>query len=216
MSISFSKNFTLLRKKNNITQEKMAEHCGVSRAAVAKWETGNSNPDLNMVDSIAEFFGVTVDELLHGKIEDSGVGLDSDSVAVLSDKLDEMKNEILIEIRKRDNNTDAYILYSQYANSSVGNGSLDEKVPVEAYTYWGSEEASKGNYTEALEYYEEAVIRGDINSVFIVMKIYEDIIDMYVHEDRIGDILETRLIQAKKMQQYGKIVEAVLSRKQVL
>lgn len=96
------------------------------------------------------------------------------------------------------------------------NVSLDEEIPVEAYTYWGSEEASKGNYTEALEYYEEAVIRGDINSAFIVMKIYEDIIDMYAYEDRLGDILETRLIQAKKMQQYGKIVEAVLSRKQVL
>lgn len=215
MSISFSKNFTVLRKKNNVTQEKMAEQCGVSRAAVAKWENGKSNPDLDMVDSIAKIFNVTVDELLHGKKEDSRVGLDSDSVAVLSDKLNEIKNEILLEIKKRDN-ADAYILYCQYENSSVENVSLDEEVPVEAYTYWGSEEASKGNYTEALEYYEEAVIRGDINSAFIVMKIYEDIIDMYAYEDRFDDILETRLLQAKKMQQYGKIVEAVLSRKQVL
>lgn len=216
MSISFSKNFTVLRKKNNITQEKMAEQCGVSRAAVAKWESGSSNPDLDMVDSIAGFFDITVDELLHGEIEDSGIRLDSDSVAVLSDKLDEMKNEILSEIKKRDNNTDAYILYSQFANSSVENVAFEEKVPIEAYTYWGCEEASKGNYAEALKYYEEAVIRGDINSVFIVMKIYEDIIDMYAYEERLGDILETRLIQAKKMQQYGKIIEAVLCTKQVL
>lgn len=216
MAISFSKNFNALRKKNNVTQEKMAEQCGVSRAAVAKWENGSSKPDLDMIDSIAKFFNVTVDELLHGKMEDSGVESDSDSVAVLSDKLDEMKNEILSVIKKRDNDVDVYILYSQYANSSLENVSFDEKLPVEAYTYWGSEEASKGNYTEALEYYEEAVIRGDINSAFIAMKIYEDIVDMYAYEDRLEDILKTRLVQAKKMQQYGKIIEAILTTKQVL
>lgn len=113
MSISFSKNFNALRKKNNVTQEKMAEQCGVSRAAVAKWENGSSKPDLYMADSIAKFFNVTVDELLHGKKEDSRVGLDSDSVVVLSNKMNEMKNEILLEIKKRDN-ADAYILYCQY------------------------------------------------------------------------------------------------------
>lgn len=216
MTMNFSKNFIALRRKNNITQEKMAEQCGVSRAAIAKWESGSSIPDLYKVDSIAKFFDVTLDELIHGKMEDLGAVLDGDYVAVLSDKLEEIKNELLSEIRKRDNNSDAYTLYSQYANSCLDSASLDEKVPIEAYTYWGSEEASKGNYTEALEYYEEAVIRGDINSAFVVMKIYEDIIDMYAYEDRLGDIMKTRLVQAKKMQQYGKIIEAVLGSKQVL
>lgn len=215
MTMNFSKNFMALRRKNNITQEKMAEQCGVSRAAIAKWESGSSIPDLYKVDSIAKLFDVTLDELIHGKMEDPAV-LDGDCVAVLSDKLEEVKNELLSEIRKRDNNSDAYTLYSQYANSCLDNVSLDDKVPIEAYTYWGSEEAYKGNYTEALEYFEEAIIRGDINSVFIVMKIYEDIVDMYAYEDRSEDILEMRLLQAKKMQQYGKIVEAVLSRKQIL
>lgn len=212
MTMNFSKNFTALRKKNNVTQEKMAEQCGVSRAAIAKWETGSSIPDLYKVDSIANFFGVTVDELIHGKMEDPGAVLYGDCLAILSDKLEEIKNVLLTEIRKRDNNADAYTLYCQYVESSVEQVVHDENIPVEAYAYWGNEEALKGNYTEALEYFEEAVIRGDINSAFTVLKIYEDMIDMYAYDNSLDDILETRLIQAKKMQQYGKIIEAVLKR----
>ena len=39
----------LLRKKNNLTQEELAEKLGVSRQSVSKWEMGNSIPDINTV-----------------------------------------------------------------------------------------------------------------------------------------------------------------------
>lgn len=53
-----------LRKQHNITQEKLAAEMGVSIAAVSKWETGNSMPDIVMLCALADFFGVTTDELL--------------------------------------------------------------------------------------------------------------------------------------------------------
>ena len=53
-----------LRKKNNITQEKLAAEMGVSIAAVSKWENANSIPDIIMLCSLADYFGITTDELL--------------------------------------------------------------------------------------------------------------------------------------------------------
>lgn len=40
--LNFARNFVTLRKKENLTQEQIAERCGVSRQAVTKWETGVS------------------------------------------------------------------------------------------------------------------------------------------------------------------------------
>lgn len=57
-------NILMLRKLQNITQEKLAAEMGVSIAAVSKWETGNSMPDIVMLCALADFFGVTTDELL--------------------------------------------------------------------------------------------------------------------------------------------------------
>jgi len=54
----------MLRKQKNITQEKLAAEMGVSIAAVSKWETGNSMPDIVMLCALADFFHVTTDELL--------------------------------------------------------------------------------------------------------------------------------------------------------
>lgn len=42
MSTNFYRNFSILRKKKGLTQEEIAEDLGVSRSAVAKWESGVS------------------------------------------------------------------------------------------------------------------------------------------------------------------------------
>ncbi|MDO5156464.1 MAG: helix-turn-helix transcriptional regulator [Eubacteriales bacterium] len=60
-------NIATFRKKKNITQEKLAEYCGVSRQAVTKWESGNSEPDVKKLIMLAELFEITLDELVFGK-----------------------------------------------------------------------------------------------------------------------------------------------------
>lgn len=208
MTMNFSRNLVTLRRKNNITQERMAAECGVSRSAVAKWETGTSVPDLYKLENLKNIFKVTVDELLYTRMEDSEHSFDNGSCAIIENKLDEMQEKIIAEIRKRDNNINAYILHCQYMKENDEND-----VPIEAYAYWGSEEALKGNYKEALAYYEEAVIRGDINSIFAVLAIYKEMIDMYVYDHNMFDVFQTYLALASKMQQYGKIMEDVISSK---
>lgn len=53
-----------LRKKQDITQEKLAAYLNVSYQAVSKWENGMALPDVTLIPQIANFFGVTADELL--------------------------------------------------------------------------------------------------------------------------------------------------------
>ncbi len=52
-----------LRKQHQITQEKLAESLNISYQAVSKWENGTALPDITLIPSIANFFGVTTDEL---------------------------------------------------------------------------------------------------------------------------------------------------------
>lgn len=53
-----------LRKARNITQEELAAELGVTAAAVSKWENGYTLPDVLMLCALADYFGVTTDELL--------------------------------------------------------------------------------------------------------------------------------------------------------
>ncbi len=53
-----------LRKKNDLTQEKLADYLGVSYQAVSKWETGVSSPDLALIRPLTKLLHITADELL--------------------------------------------------------------------------------------------------------------------------------------------------------
>ncbi len=61
-----------LRKKKDMTQEKLAEYLDVSFQAVSKWETGAASPDLSLIVPLARLFEVSTDELfgLVDKAED--------------------------------------------------------------------------------------------------------------------------------------------------
>ncbi len=54
----------LLRKKNDVTQDRLAEHLGVTPQAVSRWESGVCYPDMNVLPLIADYFSVSMDELL--------------------------------------------------------------------------------------------------------------------------------------------------------
>lgn len=58
-----------LRKKKKITQEELGKFIGVSTAAVSKWESGNSYPDITFLPLLADFFDVSIDKLLNYKVE---------------------------------------------------------------------------------------------------------------------------------------------------
>lgn len=59
----FKDNLIQLRRLNSMTQEDIAEKVGVSRQAVAKWESGETSPDLEKARLLAGVFGVSLDDL---------------------------------------------------------------------------------------------------------------------------------------------------------
>lgn len=64
MNNNLGTNIKTLRKQLNITQEQLAEALNISSQAVSKWETHISYPDITLLPSIADFFGVSIDFLL--------------------------------------------------------------------------------------------------------------------------------------------------------
>lgn len=63
MQLDLGKNIRQLRRRDSRTQEAVAEALGVTSQAVSRWEAGGSYPDMNLIPSIANYFGVTIDEL---------------------------------------------------------------------------------------------------------------------------------------------------------
>ncbi len=61
--ISLGKYIAERRKHMRLTQEKFADKIGVSKSAIAKWETDGGLPDRDNLKRIAEVVGVSADEL---------------------------------------------------------------------------------------------------------------------------------------------------------
>ena len=78
MNINIGENIKNLRKRRNITQEELAEHLGISFQSVSKWERGDGYPDITMLPDLADFFNISIDELI-GADGDPGGGYFSDS-----------------------------------------------------------------------------------------------------------------------------------------
>ena len=64
MNIYISENIKRLRREKNLTQEALADFIGISFQAVSKWECGDAYPDITLLPVIANYFNVTIDELL--------------------------------------------------------------------------------------------------------------------------------------------------------
>ncbi|MFO7612870.1 MAG: helix-turn-helix domain-containing protein [Clostridia bacterium] len=69
------------RKKSGLSQEDLAQRIGVSRQAVSKWETGDSEPEVGKLLLLSETFGVSLDWLLsrEGISDDKDAAISNDS-----------------------------------------------------------------------------------------------------------------------------------------
>lgn len=74
MSIRINENIKAYRKALGITQSQLAEALGVTVGAVSKWESGLSNPDIELIVELADFFETSVDMLLGYEWRNLGMG----------------------------------------------------------------------------------------------------------------------------------------------
>ncbi len=63
MQLDLGQKIRELRRRDGRTQEALAEAIGVTSQAVSRWEANGGYPDMEMIPSIANYFGVTIDEL---------------------------------------------------------------------------------------------------------------------------------------------------------
>ena len=62
--MQFSEKLTELRRRRGLSQEQLADFLGVTRQSVSKWESGSVMPELGKLIAMADFFGVTLDEVV--------------------------------------------------------------------------------------------------------------------------------------------------------
>lgn len=70
-----SRNLKSLRRKNQYTQEDIAEKINVSRQSVAKWENGESTPDIESCIKLANLYNVKLDDLVNHSEEKTGIAV---------------------------------------------------------------------------------------------------------------------------------------------
>jgi len=89
-----------LRKEKEITQEQFAEILGVSGRTVSRWETGNNMPDISLLVNIAEYFDVSIPEIINGERKSENMNEEVREVAeTLSDYANVEKETIIKDIR---------------------------------------------------------------------------------------------------------------------
>lgn len=103
-----------LRRSKDLTQEEVATHLGISFQAISKWERGEGYPDITMLPILANYYQVTVDELI-GMDEISSAkkldainrlwkenrqaGMHRENVALMRDALKSYPNNALLLIQ---------------------------------------------------------------------------------------------------------------------
>ena len=68
--MKFGDKLIVLRKKNGLSQEELAEKLGVSRQSVSKWESNNTYPETDKIVQICNLFDCSMDDLINDKVTD--------------------------------------------------------------------------------------------------------------------------------------------------
>ena len=128
MKMTIGENIKRLRTLKNITQEQLSVTMNVTCAAVSKWERGESYPDITLLQPLAYYFGVTLDELMGFDQEKVKAEID-DVIALYKKNLDDSKkrHEIIVQAY-RDYPNDAWIMH--YYMWEICDGSADNNPKV--------------------------------------------------------------------------------------
>ena len=89
-----------LRNEKGITQEQFAEVLGVSGRTVSRWETGSNMPDISLLVEIADFFDVSIPEIINGERKSEKMNEEVKEVAeALSDYATTEKETLIKNVR---------------------------------------------------------------------------------------------------------------------
>ena len=115
MEMTIGANIKRLRTAKNITQEQLSTAMNVTCAAVSKWERGETYPDITLLQPLAYFFGVTLDELMGYNQEKVKAEID-DVIALYRQHWNDAEGREIIIKAHRDYPNDYWIMHAYMWN----------------------------------------------------------------------------------------------------
>ena len=104
--MNFSNRLKLLRKEQNITQKMLSSVLNLSANCICEWEKGRSEPNIETLTKLSDFFGVSTDYLL-GREDDFGnIVINSPAAPVLTEE----EKRLLTAFRKLVPNMKSFML----------------------------------------------------------------------------------------------------------
>lgn len=89
----YAERIRLLRQKKGLSRQALADRMGVSATAVYKWENGQSQPNIDMLEKLANLFGVTLDELCDRRMETAEADATMVNISVMTRALRQLTEE---------------------------------------------------------------------------------------------------------------------------
>lgn len=154
MNLLIGENIRRLRRQRDLTQEEVAVHLGISPQSISKWERADGYPDITMLPSLANYFSISIDEL---------IGMDKMAKTQKYDEIIDLWKENNRKGRHRDNVSLMRKSLKLFPNNSL----LLVQLSTSLEKLDGTEEEKKRNLQESiavqeqiLHYSEDSEIRG--------------------------------------------------------
>ena len=166
--ITFTRNLSILRKNKGMTQETLAECCGVSRQAVTKWEAGSSVPDLYKLADIAEALDVSIDQLLLG----DDVKAADDRMESFFQMLEDRASRMLERMPMFDETED---MEDSFTYDLLWD---DNRLPSDEdeMSMMADELADPDDFLFKILIYEQMLLRGNLKAGFAAIKAVDDLL----------------------------------------
>ncbi|NSE47680.1 helix-turn-helix transcriptional regulator [Dorea formicigenerans] len=96
--VRFGDNIKILRSRNKMTQQDLADKLHVARQTISAWQEGIGKPDIYMLADLSVIFGVTTDYLLFGQME---ITEEEERILSYLEQLDQEEAEYIRNIKKK-------------------------------------------------------------------------------------------------------------------
>lgn len=148
MNLLLGENIRQLRRERELTQEEVAAHLGISFQSISKWERGDGYPDITMLPSLANYFGVSIDEL---------IGMNKIG---RSEKLEDI-NSLWAENNKKGLHNDNVLLMKESLKTFPNNSLLLVQLSTSLEKLDGTAEQKEKNLRESIAVQEQILRYGD-------------------------------------------------------
>ena len=148
MKLSIGESIRELRRIHGKTQEALANSLGVTAQAVSRWESGATYPDMELIPSIANFFGISIDRLFGYS------GERETKIAAILEKIDSLNDE---SWRDDANLDECIVILRRALDEFPGNERIMHRLAMIL------KQAGWARHHEWLHYDEDGHLRGDFD-----------------------------------------------------